>query len=52
MAKSLDRKAAEGLVMQYRIEPGAARRMGWVSLLIFVLWLVASFVGIFNPNYP
>ena len=50
VAKSLDRKAAEGLVMQYRIER-AARRMGWVSLLIFVLWLVASFVGIFKPNY-
>ena len=50
VAKSLDRKAAEGLVMQYRIER-AAVRVGWVSLVIFVLSLVFSAVSIFRPGY-
>ena len=40
MTKSLDRKAAEDLVMQYRVER-AARRVGKFSLLVFVLVLVA-----------
>ena len=40
VAKSLDRRTAEGLFMQYRVER-AARRVGWVSLLMFVLVLVA-----------
>ena len=42
-------KAVEDLVMQYRIER-AARRMGWVSLVIFVL-SIASVVGVFRPKY-
>jgi hypothetical protein len=50
VAKSPDRKAVDDLVMQYRIER-AARRMGWVSLIMFVLFLVASVVGIFRPKY-
>ena len=40
VTKSLDRKAAEDLVMQYRVER-AARRVGKFSLLVFVLVLVA-----------
>jgi hypothetical protein len=48
--KSLERKAAEDLFMRYRIER-AARRMGWVSLVIFVLSLIASVVGLFRPKY-
>ena len=35
--------------MEYRIER-AARRVGWVSLIIFVLSLIASVVGIFRPK--
>jgi hypothetical protein len=50
VTKSLDRKAVEDLFMQYRIER-AARRMGWVSLVIFVLSLVASVFGMFTPKY-
>ena len=46
---SLERKAAEDLVMQYRIER-AARRVGWFSLFIG-LSLVASVVGLFRPKY-
>jgi hypothetical protein len=49
-AKSPDRKAVEDLVMQYRIER-AARRMGWVTLVIFVLSFIASVVGLFRPKY-
>jgi hypothetical protein len=46
-AKSPDRKAAEGLVMQYRIER-TARWVGWISLIIFVLFLLISVVGYFD----
>ena len=48
VTKSLDRKAVDNLFMQYRIER-AARRIGRVSL--FLLFLIASFVGIFRPKY-
>ena len=50
VSKSPDRRAEEGLVMRYRIER-AARRVGWVSLIIFVLSLIASVIGIFRPKY-
>jgi hypothetical protein len=50
VTKSPDRKAVENLVMQYRVER-AARRMGWVSLFIFVLCLIASVVAMFRPKY-
>lgn len=41
--KSLDRKAVEDFVMQYRIERAA--RVGWVSLFLFgqVLTVIAYF---------
>ena len=48
--KSRDRKAADDLLMQYRMER-AARRVGWVSLFIFGLSLVASVVALFRPKY-
>ena len=41
VTKSLDRKAVEDLFMRYRIER-AARRVGWFSLLMFVLFLVTE----------
>jgi len=48
--KSPERKAVEDLFMRYRIER-AARRVGWVSLFIFGLFLVASVVALFRPKY-
>jgi hypothetical protein len=50
VTKSPDHKAVEGLIMQYRIER-AARRVGWVSIFLFVLALVASVIGMFRPKY-
>jgi hypothetical protein len=50
MAKSRDRQAVENLVMQYRIER-AARWMGKIGLLIFVLTVVAAVISFFGPKY-
>jgi hypothetical protein len=50
VTKSLDRKAAEDLVMQYRVER-AARRMGKITLLIFALAAIAAVASLFRPKY-
>jgi hypothetical protein len=47
---SLERKAAEDLVMQYRIER-AARRMGKFALLIFAVAAIAAVASLFRPKY-
>jgi hypothetical protein len=50
VTKSRDRKAVEDLFMQYRIER-AARRIGKVSIFLFVLALIASVISMFRPKY-
>jgi hypothetical protein len=49
-SRSLERKAAEDLVMQYRIER-AARRMGRFALLIFAVVAIAAVASLFRPKY-
>jgi hypothetical protein len=49
-SRSLERKAAEDLVMQYRIER-AARRMGKFALLIFAVAAIAAVASLFRPKY-
>ena len=49
-SRSLERKAAEDLVMQYRIER-AARRMGRFALLIFAVAAIAAVASLFRPKY-
>jgi hypothetical protein len=46
VTKSLDRKAAEDLVVQYRVER-AARPMGKFTLLIFALAVIAAVASLF-----
>jgi hypothetical protein len=50
VTKSLDRKAAEDLVMQYRVER-AERRMGKFTLSIFALAIIAAVASLFGPKY-